>query len=118
MNFLPVKEIIHHLPKGEVEVCKIIEIHTVLKNPGFHCYMNSYIQVLYHIPAFYKLILSLDLQKFPPNSPVYHLKNLFIEMDKKIPIVSSIEIINSFNWTHQEKTSQHNVHEFSKFFSN
>jgi hypothetical protein len=87
-----------------------------LKNPGFHCYMNSYLQTLFHIPSFRQMILQLDSKIFPPNSIVLHLQTLFHEMNQKTPIVSSFSILQSFDWSQEEKDSQHDIHEFSLYF--
>jgi hypothetical protein len=62
------------------------------------------------------MILHLNTRNCPSNLTVVHLQKLFIEMNKRIPKASSLNIIQSFEWSQEEKNSQHDIHEFSRFF--
>jgi hypothetical protein len=58
--------------------------------------LNSYLQTLFHISGFRRLILHLDTQSFPSYLTVVHLQKLFNEMKKPIPEASLLDIIESF----------------------
>jgi ubiquitin C-terminal hydrolase len=86
-----------------------------LKNPSNFCYLNSYLQVLFHIPAFRGMILN---QQYPKQCGpiVLSLKQLFTKLSFKWKPVSSFGVISSFGWTSSQIESQHDVHEFSRIF--
>jgi hypothetical protein len=62
------------------------------------------------------MILHLYSQDCPSNLTVVHLQKFFLQINKRIPKASSLDIIGSFKWSHQEKNSQHDIHEISRFF--
>jgi ubiquitin C-terminal hydrolase len=86
-----------------------------LKNPSNFCYLNSYLQVLYQIPIFHKMILN---HKFMNQcGPIaLSLQNLFQKMKQSLKPISSFQVITSFGWASHQIESQQDVHEFSTIF--
>ena len=80
-----------------------------LKNQASTCYMNSILQLLFHIPSFRRLIYSL-----PENdsSIILNLQRLFCLMQLSPTSVSTKELTESFGWTSIDSFIQHDVQEF------
>ncbi|OHT06318.1 Clan CA, family C19, ubiquitin hydrolase-like cysteine peptidase [Tritrichomonas foetus] len=87
-----------------------------LKNQGATCYMNSILQVLYHIPSFRKIVYSIpikevdDYAKYVP----LNLQSLFWKMQFTKSSCSTVDLTRSFGWSHSDTTKQHDVVEFER----
>jgi ubiquitin carboxyl-terminal hydrolase 7 len=86
------------------------------KNAGSHCYLNSYLQLLYHIPAFRSMIINLPSTKFETKPIVSNLQRIFEELKSSKTPVSAYSLVLSFGWPLEQINSQHDVHEFSRGF--
>lgn len=77
------------------------------------CYMNSILQVLFHIDEFRKILYSLD---FPIEISLEYLtvsalKDLFIMMESE-GTYTTYELTNSFGWNEQIRRYEHDANEF------
>ena len=87
-----------------------------LKNQGATCYMNSYLQALFHLPAFRRIIYNIpttgteDLTKSIP----INLQILFYYMQFSKEPVSTADLTKSFGWDNYESHLQQDVQEFSR----
>ena len=82
-------------------------------NQGNTCYMNSYLQVLYHIQKFRQLIFDLEptaQDKFPRT-----FQNMFYELTSESVTkqVGTEELSKSYGWTKKEVDVQQDIQEFS-----
>jgi ubiquitin carboxyl-terminal hydrolase 7 len=84
-----------------------------LKNFGNHCYLNSYLQLLYHIPAFRNMIINIPSSNFETKTVVSNLQHIFQGLKSSKSPVSHYSLILSFGWSSEQINSQHDVHEFS-----
>ncbi|EAY11931.1 Clan CA, family C19, ubiquitin hydrolase-like cysteine peptidase [Trichomonas vaginalis G3] len=86
-----------------------------LLNLGATCYMNSFLQVLYHIPYFRKLIYSINTtNEDHRTSIVFNLQRLFALMEMSPYAVSTEELTVSFGWNEADTNVQHDIEEFSR----
>lgn len=86
-----------------------------LLNLGATCYMNSFLQVLYHIPYFRKLIYSINTSADTKGeSIVFNLQKLFALMEMSPDAVSTEDLTRSFGWNEAETNVQHDIEEFSR----
>ena len=87
-----------------------------LKNQGATCYMNSILQVLYHIPAFRRIVYSMpttgteDIEKSVP----LNLQALFCKMQFTKNVCSTTDLTDSFGWNKSYATKQQDVVEFER----
>ena len=87
-----------HLPESFIgkEHKKILQSpfqgHSGLINQGETCYMNSALQLLFHLNVFRKLIYSLDGKN---DSMIYNLQLLFCKMERK-KICKTAKLTKSF----------------------
>ena len=87
-----------------------------LRNQGATCYMNSYLQALFHLPAFRRIIYNMpttgteDLTKSIP----INLQILFYYMQFSKEPVSTNNLTRSFGWDSYEVAMQQDVQEFSR----
>lgn len=78
-----------------------------MRNLGATCYMNSYLQLLYHISAF-----TLQLYKQEPNKKTFQLQKLFYKLINDED-VDTRSFVNNCQWFSDVFTHQ-DVHEFGK----
>ena len=95
-----------------------------LINNGTTCYMNSLLQLLYHITYFKREILSLKIHRHLFKvSKLYSLQKLFYEMLHSIETpstsshniiqpVSTSSLVSAFGWSNEQLQIQHDVQEF------
>jgi hypothetical protein len=85
-----------------------------LKNNATQCYLNSVLQLLFHIPAVRRLIYSID-----PRNPQIAIKNnillnlqmLFYQLQKSPTGPSATSLMISFGWSAIELRTQHDAAE-------
>ncbi|KAK8888299.1 hypothetical protein M9Y10_039365 [Tritrichomonas musculus] len=81
-----------------------------LINKSATCYMNSVLQLLFHIPAFRRLIYSIP---YAADIKIPHaLQRLFCLLQLSPASVSTQELIESFGWTQRESFVEHDIQEF------
>lgn len=80
-------------------------------NQGNTCYLNSALQVLYHLRPFRRFIFELDTSGRDPNKVVVALKSLFAQMECRVKNISTVELTTAFGWTPAMASAQHDVHE-------
>ncbi|CAI0392620.1 unnamed protein product [Linum tenue] len=87
-----------------------------LMNQGATCYMNSLLQVLYHIPRFKRAVYSIRTigNDKPSGSFTSALQNLFFRLQAKTTRVSTKELTKSFGWKINDSFRQHDVQEFNR----
>ena len=84
-----------------------------LKNQGATCYMNSVIQMLFHIPAFRRLIYAMPIGKEPEEKNIpLNLQRLFCLLQMDDRPVSTKNLIQSFGWTSDYAFQQNDIQEF------
>ncbi|OHT15897.1 Clan CA, family C19, ubiquitin hydrolase-like cysteine peptidase [Tritrichomonas foetus] len=84
--------------------------HVGLINKSATCYMNSILQMLFHIPAFRRLIYSIPITE--ELTITHALQRLFCLLQFSPTSVSTDELIKSFGWTSREAFVEHDVQEF------
>lgn len=82
-----------------------------LKNQAATCYMNSVLEMLYHLPAFRRLIYSIQTDTKTQSIPL-SLQRLFCLMQLSPTTVDTADLISSFGWTRLDAFQQHDVQEF------
>ncbi|KAL4464023.1 hypothetical protein ABPG74_005960 [Tetrahymena malaccensis] len=87
-----------------------------LLNEGQTCYMNSYLQTLFHIKAFVKLVYSIPTDK--ESEPVFpnSLQVLFYQLQSRGSHCTTTELLKSFQWDKSRARIQQDVQEFSCLF--
>ncbi|KAL4426457.1 hypothetical protein ABPG74_012958 [Tetrahymena malaccensis] len=83
-----------------------------LRNQGNTCYMNSYLQTLYHLGDFTRLVLQIPTNANPlvfPDS----MQILFNGLLKETRPQSTVELCKSFGWDRDDAFNQQDVQEFS-----
>ncbi|KAL4510627.1 hypothetical protein ABPG72_004781 [Tetrahymena utriculariae] len=87
-----------------------------LLNEGQTCYMNSYLQTLFHIKAFVKLVYSIPTDK--ESEPVFpnSLQVLFYQLQSRQSHCTTTELLKSFQWDKSKARIQQDVQEFSCLF--
>ncbi|EAY11653.1 Clan CA, family C19, ubiquitin hydrolase-like cysteine peptidase [Trichomonas vaginalis G3] len=78
-------------------------------NQGATCYLNTIIQVLYHIPLFRKIVYSSNSQ----NNILISFQNLFASLqlfDGKP--AQTKELTTAFGWSYKDTLTQQDAHEF------
>lgn len=87
-----------------------------LMNQGATCYMNSILQMLFHLPIFRKLIYDMDEKSSKPdemNIPM-NIQNLFAQLQTSKTAVSTEQLTHSFGWTDTQVIVQHDAQEFCR----
>ena len=87
-----------------------------LINLGVTCYMNSFIQTIFHISKFREFINKLP-NKNDSNNFIFALQHLFYLLEKleNIPVKPDM-LIKSFGWNNNQIFTQQDVTEFSFIF--
>ena len=87
-----------------------------LRNPGVLCYINSSIQVLYHISSFSRFVFSIDIDKLSKYQKVVEaLQKLFVSLYYGGSAQSAEELLKSFGWETSKMAEQQDVQEFIRF---
>jgi ubiquitin C-terminal hydrolase len=87
-----------------------------LKNQAATCYMNSMLQLLFHLPAFRKLVYGIPVDPSDANSIPLNLQQLFCLLEISPVAVETTALIQSFGWTAADAFQQHDVQEFLRVF--
>lgn len=88
-----------------------------IKNQGCTCYMNSFLQALYHIPVFRSLIYRIDTSadvKAKKLTIPLAMQRLFADLQIGTKLASTQELTQSFGWTESEILQQHDIEEFAR----
>ncbi|OHT01434.1 hypothetical protein TRFO_31758 [Tritrichomonas foetus] len=94
-------------------------VYRGLKNLGATCYMNSILQVLFHIPLFRKMIFNIKPgEKDEDRNILLHLQRVFALLQLSDYSVSTRNLARSFGWTNIETMAQQDIHEFDGEFLN
>ena len=87
-----------------------------LVNLGVTCYMNSYLQTIFHLKKFRYFINRLENED-NPGSFVFSLQSLFYKLEKmRNSSPSPQQLVSSFGWNIQQIFTQQDVQEFSFMF--
>ena len=87
-----------------------------LQNQGATCYMNSMLQMLFHIPAFRQTVYDMptaDVVDQEKSIPL-QLQCLFYNLQFSPTAVSTKDLTDSFGWRTQDIMVQHDVQEFNR----
>lgn len=76
-------------------------------NQGSTCYLSSVIQMLFHIPRFRWMILSVDNE----DELILALKWLFTDLQNGEENISTADLTAAFGWGGDEVSSPHDAHE-------
>ncbi|KAL0433504.1 UNVERIFIED_CONTAM: Ubiquitin carboxyl-terminal hydrolase 13 [Sesamum latifolium] len=87
-----------------------------LKNQGATCYMNSLLQMLYHIPYFRKVVYHMptSVNDEPSTSMPMALQSLFYKLQHSESSVATKDLTRSFGWDTHDAFLQHDVHELNR----
>ncbi|KZV44468.1 hypothetical protein F511_19369 [Dorcoceras hygrometricum] len=87
-----------------------------LRNQGATCYMNSLLQIFYHLPYFRKVVYRMPttVNQDPSKSIAVALQSLFYKLQFGKESVSTQELTKSFGWDITEAFLQHDVQEFNR----
>ncbi|OHT07167.1 hypothetical protein TRFO_01295 [Tritrichomonas foetus] len=87
-----------------------------LANMGATCYLNSYLQVLFHIPAFRKIVYQIPTtgNEDRKTSIILNLQTLFYEMQSSKRVCSPKDLIFSFGWDERTISHQNDIQEFAR----
>lgn len=94
--------------KNNLAAKKSCASYVGLQNQGATCYMNSFIQVLFHLPFFRKLLFELS----PEDPSIDGLKQLFIQMQTATDKVDTSDLIRALGWTEENALQQQDAQEF------
>ena len=87
-----------------------------LKNQGATCYMNSILQMLFHLPIFRKVIYQMDERSSKADSEniPMNLQNLFAQLQTSKSAVSTEALTRSFGWSDTQVIVQQDAQEFCR----
>ncbi|KAL0368371.1 UNVERIFIED_CONTAM: Ubiquitin carboxyl-terminal hydrolase 13 [Sesamum calycinum] len=87
-----------------------------LKNEGATCYMNSLLQMLFHIPYFRKVVYHMptSINDEPSTSIPMALQSLFYKLQHSESSVGTKDLTRSFGWDTHDAFLQHDVHELNR----
>lgn len=83
-----------------------------LLNQGVTCYMNSVLQMFFHIPMFRNAVYRAPVSESDDNSPLLNLQRLFCCMQLSEKAVSTVDFTRSFGWGPTNAFSQHDIRDF------
>ncbi|XP_050535048.1 ubiquitin carboxyl-terminal hydrolase 47-like [Daktulosphaira vitifoliae] len=118
-NQEPKKPLFSLPPKTEAK--NVSPVCRGIKNQGATCYLNSFIQVMFHTPEFRNELLELT---FPNDSGddnwfnvAYQLQRLFVELlGPDTSAVKTNGLTKSLDWTQEDTDIQQDVQEFGRYF--
>ncbi|KAK4440537.1 Ubiquitin carboxyl-terminal hydrolase 12 [Sesamum alatum] len=87
-----------------------------LKNQGATCYMNSLLQMLFHIPYFRKVVYHMptSADDEPSTSTPMALQSLFYKLEHNENSVGTKDLTRSFGWETCDAFLQHDVQELNR----
>ena len=87
-----------------------------LINQGATCYLNSFIQTLFHLPAFRRLIYDIPItgSEDPNRSIPLNLQRLFYQMQFSGSSCSTVNLTKSLGWNSFKPFEQNDIEEFSR----
>jgi ubiquitin C-terminal hydrolase len=87
-----------------------------LENLGATCYLNSLLQMLFHINAFRKAVYELPHKEENMGSTTYTLalQNVFRHLQMSDKEVNTQELLTAFGWTSQDAFAQQDVQEMMR----
>lgn len=97
-------------------IIPVVSKYSGLKNQGATCYMNSILQVLYHIPSFRRIVYSMPTtgnEDISTSIPL-NLQSLFCRMQFTKTSCSTTDLTRSFGWDRSYTSRQHDVVEFER----
>lgn len=80
-------------------------------NPGATCYMNSILQILFHIRAFRRFIYSINVVS-DAQKVIYNLQSLFGFLQTSYYISTTDDLRDALGFSKKEEMEQKDVHEF------
>lgn len=101
---------------GSTDNSKELTGYVGLKNQGATCYMNAFLQSLFHLPAFRRLVYNIHTtgNEDPDKSIPLNLQRLFCKMQFSDTACSTKSLTKSFGWGDADTFTQHDVHEFCR----
>jgi ubiquitin C-terminal hydrolase len=120
IEYDPEEEIVNEV-SGDVGMLEDVdeedtETPTGMVNLGVTCYMNSYLQTIFHLKKFRYYINQLDNDN-NPNNFIFSLQSLFYKLERlKGSSASPRQLVDSFGWNTQQIFTQQDVQEFSFMF--
>lgn len=94
---------------------KTTEDYLGLPNQGATCYLNSLLQVLYHLKKFRKFIYEKNVEQNEANF-IFCLQLLFRDLQLRKSRRSTKHLTNALKWNKEEISTSQDVSEFYKFF--
>lgn len=87
-----------------------------LINQGATCYLNSFIQTLFHLPTFRRLIYDIPItgNEDSAKSIPLNLQRLFYQMQFSGSSCSTVNLTKSFGWNSFNSFEQNDIEEFSR----
>ena len=86
-----------------------------LKNQGATCYLNSILQMLFHLPSFRRIVYAMPttgIEDIKTSIPL-NLQRLFCTMQfNKNKSCSTLDLTRSFGWNQRDTSMQQDIQEF------
>ena len=112
-----INRIIRHSPQSinVKEMEKKSNKYCGLMNQGGTCYLNSYLQILFHLPAFRRIVYSMGVSgtEDATKSIPINLQNLFCDLQVCDDVCYTFNLTRSFGWDSKTVLKQQDIHEFS-----
>lgn len=84
-----------------------------LKNMNSTCYLNSFLQVLFHIPEFRHILFSVDTSKNNQKQVLRNTQYLFYMMKNSTEVCSAQELVDVIPFCSSSSGMQQDAHEFA-----
>ncbi|XP_049850722.1 uncharacterized protein LOC126323767 [Schistocerca gregaria] len=84
-----------------------------LRNQGATCYLNSFLQSLFHLPYFRSAVYAIPTDSTNPTIP-YALQLLFWDLETSNKPVFTTELTKSFGWKSEQLLMQHDIQELAR----